>query len=303
MATQKPDLTRVWASDAPANNVVDPDTTTPGKFSAGWLAEVPPFEHFNYLQKHFSQGLAYLNENGIGEWDSNSTYPTGAIVKLSGKLYIANAENTNENPSLSNEWIGFNEVDDVSKLAGRTGAYDGQQISLTGWHPGSNVGGGTLVWNPNRAKSDHNGGTVFSPTVPWTTATADYLNGVGETDPSGLGVWERLGKDFTTPEEFGAIGDGITEDFPSWNALTLLQKTLLLKSELENPKYLISGQLLFTNSLHLDMPEVTIIKPTGDFDVKGNIQTLNSDLTAEVFAGEFVMNGTDGSEFSTGDLS
>ncbi len=106
------------------------------------------------------------------------------------------------------------ELSDVSALAGLSGDYDGQQVSLAGWHPDSTVGGGTLVWNPNRAKSDHNGGTVFSPTVPWTTTTADYLNGVGETDPAGLGVWESLTVvvDF---ESFGAKGDGVTDDSES----------------------------------------------------------------------------------------
>ncbi len=88
MATQKPDLTRIWANSAPPANVVDPDTTTPGKVSSGWLAEVPPFEHFNFLQKWFTQGLAHANEQGIMTWDTNTTYPVGAIVKGStGGVY------------------------------------------------------------------------------------------------------------------------------------------------------------------------------------------------------------------------
>ena len=40
-----------------------------------------------------------------------------------------------------------------------------------------------------KLKSEHNGGTVFSPTVPFSATTGDYLNGVGETDASGSGCW------------------------------------------------------------------------------------------------------------------
>jgi len=88
--TDKPDLTRVWAKDAPSNNIVDPDATTPGKFSNGWEAEVPPFEHFNFIQKFQTQGLAHINEQGIAVWDTNTVYPVGGLAKGSdGNVYKA----------------------------------------------------------------------------------------------------------------------------------------------------------------------------------------------------------------------
>ena len=86
MPTPKPNLNRVWAGGAPPSNVIDPDSTTPGKFAAGWLAEVPPFEHFNFLQQLFTQGLAHNNEQGINEWDISTSYPVGALVKASDSL-------------------------------------------------------------------------------------------------------------------------------------------------------------------------------------------------------------------------
>lgn len=99
MATQKPDLTRVWASSAPSGNVVDPDTTTPGKVAAGWQAEVPPFEHFNFLQKWFTQGLAHFNEQGIAVWDTDTTYPIDGLAKGSdGRLYKALVEQNGNDP-------------------------------------------------------------------------------------------------------------------------------------------------------------------------------------------------------------
>jgi len=88
--TDKPDLTRVWAVGAPSGNIVDPDTTTPGKFSAGWQAEVPPFEHFNFIQKLQTQGLAHINEQGIALWDIKTSYPIGGLAKGSdGNVYKA----------------------------------------------------------------------------------------------------------------------------------------------------------------------------------------------------------------------
>lgn len=109
-------------------------------------------------------------------------------------------------------------IDSVEDLSGLVGTVDGQQISVLGWHPDSDVGGGTLYFDESRDKSDHNGGTIFSPTVPWTTTTADYLNAVGETDPGGTGCWVHVDVGYVTPHMFGAVGDGITDDLPSAQA-------------------------------------------------------------------------------------
>lgn len=104
-------------------------------------------------------------------------------------------------------------IDSVEDIEGLTGDYDGQQISMLGWHPDSDIGGGKLYWDSGRAKSDHNGGTVFSPTVPWSLIIGDYLDGIGETDPSGNGVWVRFDKKsnkIINIRHFGAIGDAST---------------------------------------------------------------------------------------------
>lgn len=110
MATTKPDLTRVWANGAPPANVVDPDTTTPGKVLSGWQAEVPPFEHFNFLQKWFTQGLAHNNEEGINVWDTDTTYPVDALVKGSdGIIYLSIIEQNGNDPISDNgvNWKEF----------------------------------------------------------------------------------------------------------------------------------------------------------------------------------------------------
>lgn len=90
-------------------------------------------------------------------------------------------------------------------------------IEVIGYHPDSDVGGGKFYWDSTKAKSDHNGGTVLSPTVPWSASIGDYLDGVGETDPEGSGCFVRNDVEYITPEMFGSLRDG-SDDSASMNA-------------------------------------------------------------------------------------
>jgi len=110
--TDKPNLTRVWAGTAPGGNVVDPDTVTAGKFAAGWQAEVPPFEYFNFIQKQITEGLAHINEQGIAVWDDVTTYPVGALAKGSdGNVYKALTSQSDNDPVSDS---GTNWVDELN---------------------------------------------------------------------------------------------------------------------------------------------------------------------------------------------
>ena len=84
-------------------------------------------------------------------------------------------------------------------------------IILKDWHPSINTGGGgNLYYIADMPKSKHNGGTVFSPTVPWNGAKATvpaYLVGMGETDPAGLGCFVRRERDYYLITMFGAVAD------------------------------------------------------------------------------------------------
>lgn len=79
------------------------------------------------------------------------------------------------------------------------------------YHPGINNGGGGRVhYDPAMPRSAHNGGTIFSPTVPWNGAKAtlaNYLLGVGETSPGGLGCFVRRVADYYTLPMFGGVAD------------------------------------------------------------------------------------------------
>jgi len=102
--TIKPNLNRVWAAGAVASNIEDPDVTVPGKFDAGWEAEIPPFENFNYLQQLFTQALAHSNEYGIMQWDVDTEYPLGGWARstIDANVYESIvAVNQGNEPSVS----------------------------------------------------------------------------------------------------------------------------------------------------------------------------------------------------------
>ena len=204
MSTSKPDLTRVWASGAPSGNIIDPDTTTPGKVASGWLAEVPPFEHFNFLQKWFTQGLAHLNEQGIAVWDADTTYPIGGLVKGSnGTIYKGILEQNGNNPVsddgtnwtvalLNSTFESFAAImlEDLSgyDYAATTGFY-------TGW--------AATVAGPKGGATYHRDGTTG-------TASTAYAGNTGFYDANGDGF--RISADYVKASQVGCYGDGTTDD-------------------------------------------------------------------------------------------
>ena len=109
---------------------------------------------------------------------------------------------------IANSVNGFSTIQEIP---GSIGDNSGVAIKLSSWR-GNNSGGGSLVWNSLALKSAHNGGTIFSPTVPYIN-DLDYMDAAGETDPAGSGCWIREGAVFeTNANMFGAHIDGVTND-------------------------------------------------------------------------------------------
>lgn len=82
--------------------------------------------------------------------------------------------------------------------------------NVRGYYPGTAYGGGSFRYDATRPKSAHNGGTIISPTVPWNgtnAALANFLDGVGETEPSGAGCFVRDHGYDVFVSWFGAVGD------------------------------------------------------------------------------------------------
>jgi len=106
MKIDRPDLSRIWATSAPVANVEDPDITTPGKFDIGWAAEVPTYQNFNYLQRHFTRGLAYLAQKGVAEYNAEADYYEGSLVNSNGGLFMSTVDdNTGNTLEAGSNWM------------------------------------------------------------------------------------------------------------------------------------------------------------------------------------------------------
>jgi hypothetical protein len=116
-------------------------------------------------------------------------------------------------------------LNDISGFNGLTGGPVKQRALLLSWRPGNLLGGGIFFWNASRSKDDHDGGNVLSPTVPapadfiTQSEIDDFIQGAGETDPGGTGVWERQGKQFALVEDFGGAGDNSFDNTVAYGAL------------------------------------------------------------------------------------
>lgn len=94
-AEQKPATRPIWSE---AGAIVEPSN---GKKALGWIEEVPPHEYFNWVLNNLSQFAAHVNESGMPEWDSLTSYDIDGYCKGSdGTLYRSTVNgNVNNDPS------------------------------------------------------------------------------------------------------------------------------------------------------------------------------------------------------------
>lgn len=185
-----------------------------------------------------------------------------------------------------------------------------QIVRTVSYHPGwagltsTPIGGRSFVWDATRAKADHDGGYVISPTTPWNGSVATlpaFLAGTGETDPAGFGCWVATDIDGNADvTEFGAVGDGVANKVADTAAFRAAALTGL---DLRVPKvseagYFVSGVTrLQASAIGVGLPKVTLSKDityTGDATNDGQAQIfrwLNHFDAAEVrgihFVGDF----------------
>ena len=137
-------------------------------------------------------------------------------------------------------------VGSIYDMSGMVGA-SGDSILVRDYFSGSGDGGGLFVFYPDLPKSLHDGGLYISSTVPALASTIthiDWLNGVGETDPAGAGVWMRVNVGALLPEFYGA---STANQIPSTLPLTW---TIARSKELHKPivgfrSYITEGVLDF----------------------------------------------------------
>ncbi|MDH2394326.1 right-handed parallel beta-helix repeat-containing protein [Providencia rettgeri] len=171
---------------------------------------------------------------------------------------------------------------------------NGQQVITHEYKPLANKGGGRYFYSENIEKRYHDGGTIISPTVPFTSNQMNYLNGVGETDLYGKGCFVRYVDDFVNPEWFGAE--------PSSDVTYILNHVLLKHTKVEvTDNYLIdvekSVSLVSKRELKLGI-SILSAKPTSKsrYDI---LRIVNAD-NVKVFGG-FLIGDRDEHEGTTGE--
>ncbi|ELC6355256.1 hypothetical protein Q8V91_004571, partial [Enterobacter hormaechei] len=192
------------------------------------------------------------------------------------------------------------EVQSISGFYGMTGA-TGKKVRLKGWYAGSSVGGGDFYFDATIAKSKHDGGVYISPTVPYSTILGDFVNGIGESDSTGYGVWVRsLNVEHINTDWYG-VNNGQTSHGAAFqkafNAAMSLGLNVIINSNKDSSAYYIdtnltlgpstSGQLL-TPCLYGEGKNVVKIRTLTS--LSGYALTINGNHPTE---GRFEMSGFD----------
>ena len=93
----KPDINYgIWASNG---DVAVPSSE---KVEIGHIVEKPKKEIVNWIENRQDQFMAYLNQVGVSEWDSKTTYKANvSFVNRSGTVYKAKSQNIDKDPTLN----------------------------------------------------------------------------------------------------------------------------------------------------------------------------------------------------------
>lgn len=76
------------------------------KILLGWVAEIPPYQVFNWAENRRDVAIAHINQHGIAEWDAitqylaNKSYVQGG----DGKIYKAIINSQNKNPTTEHNY-------------------------------------------------------------------------------------------------------------------------------------------------------------------------------------------------------
>ena len=99
----KPDINYgIWASNG---DVAVPSSE---KVEIGHIVEKPKKEIVNWIENRQDQFMAYLNQVGIAEWDSKTTYKANiSFVNRSGTVYKAKSQNIDKDPTLNQDIWGI----------------------------------------------------------------------------------------------------------------------------------------------------------------------------------------------------
>lgn len=103
----EPAVRNAWADTASSGDITDPGDAF---VSAGWPSSTTPpaRQYFNWILNFNSNGIRYLEQNGVSTWQSTEDYPLYGIARdSSGVVYESlQTSNTGNTPSTSSSWWG-----------------------------------------------------------------------------------------------------------------------------------------------------------------------------------------------------
>ena len=125
----KPDINYgIWASNG---DVAVPSSE---KVEIGHIVEKPKKEIVNWIENRQDQFMVYLNQVGVAEWDSKTTYKANiSFVNRSGTVYKAKSQNIDKDPTLNQDiweisWATYSDFynlsTDVNKIKTEEGYLD-----------------------------------------------------------------------------------------------------------------------------------------------------------------------------------
>ena len=215
----RPDTAPAWAQTASAGDVERPSDAF---ISAGWVqsAEPPYRQYFNWILGWLAQGVAYLRQSGIPQWDPEESYPADAVVIHNHGLWVSRRENTNVAPGTSpDDWAGAAELlagsgGVVQKIVAGTGvtvspAEGTGEVTISA--TGGGGGGGVIPPSPGDQSLD----AGFWRIIVGTGATiTGYLDTVTMPKPLGavlaIGVTEANAEGWGPPGPNGEVTGTVT---------------------------------------------------------------------------------------------
>ena len=73
------------------------------KITQGWqLGERPPHEFMNWIQNQFGQKLNHVLSRGVADWNADTLYLVGSLVRHDGRVWMSFVENSNSEPGSGN---------------------------------------------------------------------------------------------------------------------------------------------------------------------------------------------------------
>lgn len=94
-------INTIWAVNALAQDLEKPSDSY---IQTGWTQVKPPYEYENWSMNKLHQGLAYLNQLGIPEWDMNTEYQAykSYVQGSDNRLYRCIQTHANRDPVAGN---------------------------------------------------------------------------------------------------------------------------------------------------------------------------------------------------------